>query len=315
VKVEGLGASVTQEQVVNLAVALLVPIVTAVLGVLGVVVGDWRQRRTQAGRRKLALEDAGRQVSFAAEWWNARKLVADSPEAMREATTRAAAWLEEASALVAGSTPPPVDEKPPVTLRRLLLFYPLHGRTANILRGIFYGCVGFLLAAAGNAIDVALDPQARSQYLWGNSLLVVATAIVALGLRFWVGVAEAHSPMGKKGHRLTLRRSLLLFRRWFLLYRFHRRTASLVRILFYASLVVVFTLIGAAFTDLGKSELAADLSYIIAVSGYAAGLRYWAASLETIGKNGKPSHRPASTTINEESQAGASQLGPVSTDG
>jgi hypothetical protein len=82
---------VTSDQVVSLAAALLVPIVTAVLGVLGLMFGDWRQRRTETGRRKLALEDASRQVSFAAEWWNAKKLLAASLEAEQEATTRAAA--------------------------------------------------------------------------------------------------------------------------------------------------------------------------------------------------------------------------------
>jgi hypothetical protein len=129
---------VTSAEVVTIAAAVLVPVVTAVLGVLGIVFQDWRLRRTQAGRRKLALEDASRQVSFAAEWWNARKLLADSPEAMQEATTRAVAWLEEASSLVADSEPPLIGERPPITLRRLLLLYPVHGRAANVIRVAFY---------------------------------------------------------------------------------------------------------------------------------------------------------------------------------
>jgi hypothetical protein len=128
----------TPDQYQEIAITLLAPIVTAVLGVLGVAFGDWRQRRTEAGRRKLALEDASRQVSFAAEWLKASKLVADSPEAEQEATTRAAAWLEEASALVAASKPPPIDERPAITLRRLLLLYPLQRRAARVLRGAFY---------------------------------------------------------------------------------------------------------------------------------------------------------------------------------
>jgi hypothetical protein len=73
---------------VQLVVTASIPIVTTVLGVLGIVFHDWRARRTQAGQRKLALEQASRQVSFAAEWWNTRRLLADSPEAMREATSR-----------------------------------------------------------------------------------------------------------------------------------------------------------------------------------------------------------------------------------
>src|SRR6478672_7212377 len=96
----------------DIAVAVLTPILTALLGVLGLMFGDWRQHRTQAGRRKLALEDASRQVAFATDWLNARKKLADSAEAEQKATTRAQFWLEEASALVAESKPPSADEKP-----------------------------------------------------------------------------------------------------------------------------------------------------------------------------------------------------------
>ena len=85
------------DQEINIALAAVTPILTAALGVLSVIVGDWRARRTQAGRRKLAFEDADRQVTFAADWWNARKQLADSPEAEQQATARALCWLEQAS--------------------------------------------------------------------------------------------------------------------------------------------------------------------------------------------------------------------------
>jgi hypothetical protein len=133
---------VTTTEVVQIVVAVSVPIVTAVLGVLGIMFQDWRVRRTQAGGRKLALEEASRQASFAAEWWNARRLLADSPEEMREAAPRALAWLEEASALVMESRPPRVGERPPITVRRLLLLYSLQRRTAKIIRGFFYALLG-----------------------------------------------------------------------------------------------------------------------------------------------------------------------------
>lgn len=61
------------EQVVTIVVALLVPMVTGVVGSLGILFQDWRARRSRAGRRKLALEDATRQVAFATEWWKARQ--------------------------------------------------------------------------------------------------------------------------------------------------------------------------------------------------------------------------------------------------
>lgn len=104
-------------------ITVLVPIVTAIAGILGVMLQDWRVRRSQAGRRRLALEDARQQVTFAAEWWNAQKLVADSPAAVKEATSRTATWLEQASAQVSGSEIPAAEEKRRITFRRLLLFY------------------------------------------------------------------------------------------------------------------------------------------------------------------------------------------------
>jgi len=94
-------------------------------GILGVVLQDWRVRKSQAGRRKLALEDASSQVSFAVDWWNAKKLIAGSPEVMQEVTKCAEDWLQEASARVIGSKPALARQRPPITLGRLLLFYPL----------------------------------------------------------------------------------------------------------------------------------------------------------------------------------------------
>src|SRR5215213_11169502 len=95
------------DQLLRVALTVVTPILTAGLGIVALVIGDWRERRTQAGRRKLAFEEASRQVAFAADWLNASKLVADSPDAEQRAATRAQAWLDEASARVAESKPPP----------------------------------------------------------------------------------------------------------------------------------------------------------------------------------------------------------------
>src|SRR4029079_307822 len=120
------------DQVVRIALTLVTPILTAALGIVALVIGDWRERRTRAGRRKVAFEDASRQVAFAEEWWNASKLIADSPDAHQRAATRAQHWLDEAAALVADPAPPPVDDKPAITLRRLLLAFPMQRRAARV---------------------------------------------------------------------------------------------------------------------------------------------------------------------------------------
>ena len=57
------------EQVIRITLTIVTPILTAGIGIVALVIGDWRERRTQHGRRKLAVEDAGRH-SFAEEWFN-----------------------------------------------------------------------------------------------------------------------------------------------------------------------------------------------------------------------------------------------------
>lgn len=289
-----------REEVVNLAVALLVPIVTAVLGVVGIVFGDWRLRRTQAGRRKLSLEDAGRQVSFAAEWWNARKLLADSPEAEQEATKRATAWLEEASALVAESKPPLVEEKMS-TVRRALLAHPLKGWAANVVRGAFYLCLGLMLIWAGAFTDDALDRKHLGEVLVSDIVIASILAVLALSLRVLVGLVERSRPDGQKRGRRTLRRALLL-------YRFDRRAARVIRIIFYiyALCSVVFSLSLLWDGVHYPRYLPGDIIQVVAFIGWAVALRYWAASLELAGKGNEASRVAASATAVDVNSVGLS---------
>jgi hypothetical protein len=287
---------VSPDQRVDVALTLLTPILTAVLGVLGLVFGDWRQRRTQAGRRKLALDDASRQVAFAAEWWNARKLLADSPEAEQEATTRALAWLEEASALVAESKPPPVDERPAITLRRLLLLYPLQRRAARFLRGAFYICLGLVPLWVGSLIHYTLQPQGTTEYLfgeyfYGDLIVISALVVLAMALRFWARRVEKARPEGQKRRRVTLRGALLF-------YRFDQPAAKVVRIIFYISAVLaVLWAVSLVWED--PYSIPGNVVQLGGLVGYTVALRYWAASLQA--RMGSEGSRVASsaTTVGE----------------
>src|SRR5829696_41689 len=138
------------DELLRIALTVVTPILTAGLGIVALVIGDWRERRTQAGRRRLAFEDASRQVAFAADWLNASKLVDDSPDAEQRAAMRAQSWLNEASARIDESkAPQPVDDKRAITLRRLLLAYPMRRRSARVLRGAFYFFLGFVAIRVG----------------------------------------------------------------------------------------------------------------------------------------------------------------------
>ena len=291
-----MGALVSREEVVNIAVNLLVPIVTAVLGILGVAFGDWRQRRTQAGQRKLALEDASKQVSFVTEWWNARKLLADSPEALQEATRRAVVWLEEASVRVAESKPPPVDEKPPITLRRLLLLYPLQSRAATVIRGASYICLAFLPSMAATNIHDALNPAAATKVAYQDAMWILVMAALALSLRFLAGRVDKLRPEVGRQRRVSLRRALLF-------YRFHRPAARIVRIILYIwALFSVVWAVGVLEVDLDQHYwFAGDTVQFVAFIGYAVALRYWAASLEATRESGEASRVASSATTVGES--------------
>jgi hypothetical protein len=270
------------DQVIRIALTVITPILTAGIGIGALVIGDWRERRTQHGRRKLAVEDASRQVAFAADWWNASKLVADSPDAQQQAATRAQAWLDEASALVAESKPPPVDEKHAVTLRRLLLAYPMQRRGARTVRALFYSSLGLVVfqvsgamaSAMGRPDTLGIRNYFSGGFVYGDLIAVAVMTVVAMSLRFWSLRIEEAEPTDPPRSRMTLRRALLL-------YRFKRPTARIARIVFWLwaalALLVVIASALSAFDD--PRLLPSNLFSLIAWTGWAVGIRYWAASL------------------------------------
>jgi hypothetical protein len=287
------------EQVIRIALTVITPILTAGIGIVALMVGDWRDRRTQAGRRKLAFEDASRQVAFAADWWNASKLVADSPDAEQRAATRAQAWLDEASALVAESKPPEVDEKSAITFRRLLLAYPMQRRAARILRALFYCCLGLavfqvsgaMTSALGRLDTLGIPNYFSGGFIYGDLIAVAVLMVVAMALRFWSLRVENLEPTEQPRSRLTLRRALLL-------YRFKRPVATIARIVFWfwaaLTILVVIAAVLSAFDE--PRLIPANLVGLVAWAGWTIGLRYWAFSLnERTAINASPASSDTTT--------------------
>jgi hypothetical protein len=270
------------DQVVRIALTVVTPILTAGLGIVALVIGDWRERRTQAGRRKLAVEDASRQVAFAAEWWNASKLVAHSPDAEQRAATRAQAWLDEASALVAESKPAPVDKNPAITLRRLLLAFPMQRRAARVLRGAFYFFLGVVVLQVSSAMGAALGrpdtigiPNYFSEGLiYGDLIAVCVVTVIAMAFRFSALHVEKSEPT-TRSRRLTPRSALLL-------YRFNRRAAAVARIVFWFwTALTILMAIATVLTGFDEPRLIpVNLVSLVAFVGWGVGLRYWAVSLD-----------------------------------
>ena len=270
------------EQLIRIVLTVVTPILTAGIGIMALVIGDWRERRTQAGQRKLAFEDASRQVDFAKDWFNASKLIADAPDTEHRASAQARAWLDEASALVTEYKQSPADnDRSTITLRRLLLAFPMRRRGARVLRGFYYFVVGMVLLQVsgalasifGRADTLGIPNYFSDGLLYVDLLSIFMYTLVAMGFRFWsLRVEEAESADAPQ-RRITLRDVLLL-------YRFHGIRAHTARIVYWIWLVIIAVIIVliviSAFQDLGV--LPSNLVGLVAWVGWAVGLHYWAVS-------------------------------------
>lgn len=274
------------QEFLSIGLAVLSPVLATVLGIVGLVLGDWRQRRSDEGRRKVTFDDASMQVAFATEWYAASKKLAADTDADADtdaaAAVRARAWLDEAALRVEQSSPPETVTKPPVTLRRLLLGYPLKHLRAQIYRALFYASLGNLFldiaeaidrAIRGVTFDAALD-SAIVEVRFSDDLASIALATVAAAVFRYLAVNAEEAGSGSREH-LTLSRALL----W---KRFGRRAARVVRVLFYLSLLGSLTWavgVGFAFAqDRGSVPLA--VCWLLVSLGYTIGFRRWALSLE-----------------------------------
>lgn len=66
----------------NVALAILAPLITAAVAALTFVVRDWRLRRDANGRKTRAIEQAAKQVTFIDAWLST---YGKSPRAGRQA--------------------------------------------------------------------------------------------------------------------------------------------------------------------------------------------------------------------------------------
>ena len=269
------------EQIIRIGLTVVTPILTAGIGIVALVIGDWRERRTRHGLRKISFEDASRQVEFAADWFKASKEIAPGEEA--QAAARAQAWLEEASDLVAETKPPPLDEEEQrtITVRRLLLAYPMERRSARVLRGFYYFFLGVAVfqvsgalgAAFGRTDTIGVPNYFSGGLIYADLLGIFIYTVIAMGFRLWSLRAEESLSTDPGRKRMTLRGALLL-------YRLNGIRAHIARIVYWiwlalAMFVVVAIVIGAV-TD--WRTLPSNVVVLVAWFGWAIGMRYWAVS-------------------------------------
>lgn len=178
-----------RQEIVALIAAVLVPVVTAIVGTLGILFQDRRARRTATGRRRAAFEDANRQVTFADAWWKAQRAVTDSSERLATANTRAQTLLDKAIGLIETVDRPTIDREQAVSLRELLLAYRMDHRSAKIIRVVFYLSLAWFLLLCLSLADQSLDQNGIEDAFWQFTAATLF-GMLALTLRFWAVSAD-----------------------------------------------------------------------------------------------------------------------------
>lgn len=192
-------------EIATIVSALLVPLLTAALGGIGIVMRD----RTASGRRRVKSEDAQRRMSLASEWWNARQSVPSSPEQLQAASAQVLRWMDDAADLITAEGPSPYElarsdiAKSYSVSRRLLLAYPFRRWTARLVRLAYYldlGALGVLMLTTLGTVLRGEPDQPNSSIMdtigWEISASVVLGA-TGLGLRLWAVVIEETAAIRK----------------------------------------------------------------------------------------------------------------------
>jgi hypothetical protein len=146
-------------QSLQVIVPLVVPVITALVGALSLVVKDRRAAHDRRTVRASALAEATAEVAFAREWWTAHQALGTGASA--DANQRALALLASAEAKVASVQAMPAEEHDAQIFDRLFLFRRLEGRQAKALKVCFWIAIAFV---AIGAIAISSDAAAGGDH-------------------------------------------------------------------------------------------------------------------------------------------------------
>ncbi|GAA2718193.1 MULTISPECIES: hypothetical protein [Streptomyces] len=163
-------------------VPVLAPLITASVGVLGIVIKDRRQERNldQQLRRKIEMGQA--QVAFIQAWIQARQLLGPLGEDARPAQQ----WLDRCYATVRTSQRPRRGVEPAKevhVLRRLLLLRPLRGAAAQVWRIIYWllflTCNIYVVPAIAGVVQMIQGTPGGGDLALGSVLIGLVFAVLA----------------------------------------------------------------------------------------------------------------------------------------
>ncbi|MFZ0159516.1 MAG: hypothetical protein WAL50_10850 [Kineosporiaceae bacterium] len=294
---------------------VLVPILTPVLGAIAMALRDRRSRRSDIGRRKLALEDARAQVEFVNDWWNARKAIdvsggPGSPSS-QEAERQARAWLDRASERVTDNelSLPPVE--PAMTVRTMALLYPFRTTAGRLARAVFWVFCGITTTTVGATISEWLAPP--GDYALGpvdsadvRSFVIAGAVITPLtvGLRFLAVAVDDAAAQPNDPRRQTHG----FGRELFLLRRLQGRGAGTLRVAFYLGAVWVVANVAlgirVGLTGPNLYWLPLSMTGLVAYGTATFALRAWAVSIDrTARRPSVPSQETARDQVTERTFA------------
>jgi hypothetical protein len=146
-------------QTLQVLIPLIVPVITALVGALSLVVKDRRAVHDRRTVRASALAEATAEVSFAREWWTAHQALGTAASA--DSTQRALELLASAEAKVANVQGMPAEDHDAQIFDRLFLFRRLEGRQAKALKVLFWIAIAFV---AAGAITISSDAAAGGDH-------------------------------------------------------------------------------------------------------------------------------------------------------
>jgi hypothetical protein len=186
-----------------IAGAVLVPVVTTLLGAMGILFKEWRSRRDAVRRRAYLLADATAQATFIEQWWRALRALTDAPEQLGKEAAEAESLLLAARRSI-DQLPYPCEQSAdrPGVLRRMLLLYRLNSTVGRIFAYLFWFCLVILLLLY---LTFVTDAVHYGFYSAADGFFG-STAFLALPLLLFRALAVLSEDRGSK--RSKLRRSL-----------------------------------------------------------------------------------------------------------
>ncbi len=178
----------TGNQILSAVVALLAPLLTGAMGVLGILLKDRRKEKNRDHRLRRKIEIGQAEVQFIQEWLQARQLLGplgQESRAAQEWLDRCYAEVESVQEEVPQGEVAPQKQLP--VLRRLLLLRSLQGPAAQIWRIIYYvaflGFNAYVVTAVVGLVQWIRGVPDASALVGGSVILAILVMLCASAAR------------------------------------------------------------------------------------------------------------------------------------